>query len=204
MCAQEAEQQGVAMAPPIPTSQQADLHVCRQELEQAKEELKRACTELERARHDLAGQQDLQLRARADLDNWQKRLQRYLQRSLQDNKKAFLQALLPIVDNLERALTERSADIAGLRSGIEVILRQLKEMLQQQGVTRSEAEGALFDPTWHEAMGMAGDSSEWAGRVIQVLEAGYALNGELLRPAKVIVGGPVVTASPLEDVAEGP
>jgi molecular chaperone GrpE len=127
------------------------------------------------------------LLAAADFDNFKKRTERDLQRMLTDRRRTLIERVLPVLDNLERAI-ESSGDDAALRGGIEQTLRGFRAVLQAEGIRPIEVEGKAFDPRIAEAIetiaaagGVADDT------VVGVAEKGYTIDDELLRPAKVIV-----------------
>ena len=92
--------------------------------------------------------------------------------------------LLTVADNLERALDHADADDP-LRAGVQLTLNDLMKQLAQEGVEPIQTLGQPFDPHVHEAVATDGSGGD---RVIKVLQTGYTLNGELLRPARVVVG----------------
>ncbi|GAB4320290.1 MAG: nucleotide exchange factor GrpE [Phototrophicales bacterium] len=130
---------------------------------------------------------DKYLRAKAEFDNARKRLEtRYASQALQE-KKRFLLDMLPVVDNLQRALQHANSDTDALRSGVEMTLKIFIEKLESHGVHTIDALGKPFDPNLHEAVGYL-DSTDYApGYVAQVEQSGYTLDEELLRPARVLV-----------------
>ena len=95
--------------------------------------------------------------------------------------------ILPLLDDLERALQSVDVRLAGLTwvDGVRLIHRKFQAVLEISGVQEIEADGATFDPTLHEAV-MFGEGEE--GKVISVVQKGYTLNGRVLRPAMVVVG----------------
>ena len=100
---------------------------------------------------------------------------------------AMLINLLPLVDDLERALENVDAHLAGLTwlDGIRLIHRKFQALLEMNGVSEIAADGQAFDPNVHEAV-MYGDGEE--GKVTSVVQKGYTLGGRVLRPAMVVVG----------------
>lgn len=132
---------------------------------------------------------DRYLRLAADLDNSKKAAERAYALRAQQAWEKLVRDLLPLVDNLERALqnvppAERQA---GLYSGVELTLRDLKNTLRKHGVERVEALGQPFDPQLHEAVGAVPNPTLAPGTVMRVDLPGYLLDGRLLRPARVLV-----------------
>src|SRR5215472_11727256 len=129
---------------------------------------------------------DRLLRKTAEFDNYRKRTDRERQQLSEAAAADLLEELLPLVDDLERALrAEGSGD--GIRKGVELIHKQLLEILRKRGVRPIDALGADFDPHFHMAVAHepAGDRRE--GEVIEEFRRGYMLGDRLLRPAMVKV-----------------
>ena len=128
------------------------------------------------------------LRAVADFDNYRKRVERE-RRELSEYAAAdVLLELLPIIDNFERALqAPAGADTDGLRRGVELIHKQMLDLLRKRGVSPIEAHGADFDPNVHQAVIHEPSDEHREGEVMQELQRGYKLGDRLLRPAMVKV-----------------
>jgi molecular chaperone GrpE len=153
-----------------------------------------AATVAARERDDY---RDQLLRKAAEFDNYRRRVERE-RRELSEYAAAdLLRDLLPLVDDLERALAaapvtetlrpDAAATVNGYRAGVELILRQLTELLKKRGVTPIEARGADFDPHLHESVTQEVSDSHREGEVMDVLRRGYKLGDRLLRPAIVKV-----------------
>jgi len=134
---------------------------------------------------------DRLLRATAEFDNYRKRIERERRELSEYAAAELLKDVLPLVDDLERALATPTADVASYRTGVELIHRQLLEVLRKRGVTTIEALGADFDPHVHQAVSQEVSASHREGEVIEELRRGYKLGDRLLRPAmvKVASGG---------------
>ena len=131
---------------------------------------------------------DHHLRARADLDNFRKRAQREKEDLLKFSNETILRELLPVIDNLERALQHAAADgEKGLLQGVELTLGQFGKVLEKFNVVAIEAVGELFDPARHEAMGQIESAEQPPNTIVQLLQKGYLLNDRLLRPALVLI-----------------
>jgi molecular chaperone GrpE len=142
---------------------------------------------LEELRREKDSLQDRLLRTAAEFDNYRKRVDRE-RRDLADYMKAdVLAEILPIVDNFERALQAPSADGDSLRKGVELIYKQMIDLLRKRGVTPIEALGADFDPNFHQAVIHETSPAHREGEVIEELQRGYMLGDKLLRPAMVKV-----------------
>jgi molecular chaperone GrpE len=143
---------------------------------------------------------DLYLRARADLENYRKRVQREKEDLSRFANENLLREILPVMDNLERALEHaRQSDggNGGLLQGVELTLGQFQRVLDKFGVTPIRSLGEPFDPARHEALGQVESAEHPPNTVVQELQKGYLLNDRLLRPAMVMVAkAPPVAAEP--------
>ena len=140
---------------------------------------------------------DRYLRAAADLENTRKRQKRELDDAKVEAKQRVLREILPVVDNLERAI-EHAAGNAGaapIVEGVQLVLRQLITAFERLDVTPVEAEGKPFDPNLHEAISQL-ESDAAPGTVVQVLQRGYRSGDRLLRPALVVVAKPKTPPPP--------
>ena len=128
------------------------------------------------------------MRTAAEFDNYRKRVDRE-RRELSDFVAAdVLTELLPILDNLERALqAPAGGDADAYRQGVEMIQRQMFDLLRKRGVKPIEAVGADFDPNYHQAVSHDISPDHREGEVIEELRRGYMLGERLLRPAMVKV-----------------
>jgi len=136
----------------------------------------------------LASKQDDYLRLAADFDNYKKRTLRDSGQKAAAEKESFILDLLPVVDNLERALAcERSPSSQPLRQGVEMTLEQLTRLLQSNGIDEVEAVGLPFDPHRHEAISVRHEPNEPDHVVLEVIQRGYCHGEKLFRPARVIV-----------------
>jgi len=147
--------------------------------------------ELAALREEKAQLEDRYLRLQADFDNHRKRVLREKQETLSYGHENMVKDLLPVVDNLERAIEHGSAssgaDFESMLQGVELVRRELLAVLAKHGVGTMEAEGEAFDPNVHEALAQVEDPTVPAGRVARMLQKGYRLRDRLLRPARVLV-----------------
>ena len=130
------------------------------------------------------------LRAQAELQNFKKRAERERARLREQATAEIIEQLLPVLDNLEKALSysaDRPEDNP-LRQGLELIFGQLKEVLEEEGLAEIPAMGELFDPEVHEAVMTVEVDDPAADRVVEEFQKGYLFRGKLLRPSKVSVG----------------
>lgn len=127
-------------------------------------------------------------RVQADFENFRRRNQNVRKEAFDDGARAFATTLLPVIDNLERALTAATASPdESLRSGVEMVLRQMCEAFEKRGITPIDRLGEKFDPNLENAV-MQGEADEGEpGSVCAVLQKGYQMDGVVLRHAMVKV-----------------
>ena len=128
-------------------------------------------------------------RTQADLENYRKRAAKEIAAAGQRAKSGLVGELLPVVDNLERALTSAQEGEEHLLEGVKLVHAELVSVLARNGVEPFDPEGEKFDPTFHEAISTREEEEADAGVVLDVVEKGYRLNGTVLRPARVVVSG---------------
>jgi molecular chaperone GrpE len=138
---------------------------------------------------EVASLKDRELRVRAELDNYRKRATRELDDSLRYANMPILRDLLPVLDNIERAIqaAEKNADVAALLEGVKMMQQQLAELLQRHHCEQINALHTPFDPNLHHAI-MQQPSEEFpANTVVMVTQNGYQLHDRVVRPSQVIV-----------------
>jgi molecular chaperone GrpE len=142
-------------------------------------------SDLQRERDEF---KDLLLRKSAEFDNYRKRVERDRQ-SLSDAAAAsMIEELLPLVDDLERALkADTGTDVDSYRRGVELIHGKLNEILRKRGVRPIEALGADFDPYYHQAVAHEHAEGRREGEIVEEFRRGYMLGDRLLRPSMVKV-----------------
>ena len=132
--------------------------------------------------------QDRLLRTAAEFDNYRKRIDRERRDQSESAAAGLLAEVLPVVDNLERALQAPAGpEAAGYRAGVELIHRQLLDLLRKRGVTPIEALGTDFDPRFHQAVSQETSDAHRDGEVMEEMQRGYMLGDRLLRPAMMKV-----------------
>jgi len=146
-----------------------------------------AAQELTELRQNKADLQDRLLRLQAEFDNFRKRTERERMEYADYAGEATVRALLPIVDDFERALRAAAGAENELVRGIELIYGRLLETLKKQGLEAIEAQGKPFDPHQHEAIGRVESTEHEDGTVVQEYQKGYRFKGRLLRPSMVQV-----------------
>jgi molecular chaperone GrpE len=143
---------------------------------------------LAEARRERDDYYDRLLRKTAEFDNYRKRVERERREMVQYAAGDVLEALLPVVDDFERALqVEAGADAAPYRKGVELIYKQLQDLLARRGVTPIDTVGKPFDPRFHQAITYESSPGRAEGEVIDEVRRGYVLGERLLRPAMVKV-----------------
>lgn len=146
-------------------------------------------TPLEEAQEQVARLKDQLLRTAAEFDNYKKRtLKEKTELILNGGAKA-ITAILPILDDFERALADTSDDPAAIKEGTRVIFNKFLKTLESLGVKKMEVDGRDFDTDYHEAIAMVpGMGDDKKGKVIDCVQTGYTLNDKVIRHAKVAVG----------------
>ncbi|HVR69750.1 MAG TPA: nucleotide exchange factor GrpE [Vicinamibacteria bacterium] len=142
---------------------------------------------------------DRLLRKAAEFDNYRKRVERDRAQAGAEAAAAVLKALMPTLDNLERAL-QAEGDAGALRAGVELTYRDLLAALQAQGLVVEDPTGQTFDPTRHEALAHEEAAGFSEGDVVAVLRKGYSFKDRLLRPALVKVAKGVASETPTDKV----
>jgi len=151
--------------------------------------------DLSAARREREEYLTLAQRTQADFENYRKRAARDAAAAGERAKSGLVRELLPVVDNLERALDSAAAADDGerpqehLADGVRLVHSELVAVLARNGVEVFDPRGEKFDPELHEALSMRAEDGVEQGTVLDVIEKGYRLNGTVLRPARVVVCG---------------
>lgn len=143
--------------------------------------------DLDQIRAELDALKEQRLREHAELENQRRRVARDLENARRYANERLLGDLLPVLDSLERGLEAGGNEVARLREGIELTLRQLLKVAEDNGLLVIDPAGQAFDPEQHQAMSTVTSPDHEPGSVVQVYQKGYVLNGRLLRPALVVV-----------------
>ena len=143
---------------------------------------------LDALRKEKDALQDRLLRTAAEFDNYRKRVDRDRRDQADAATADAVADLLPIVDDLERALkAPAGGDVEGFRKGIELIRQQMTDLLRKRGVKPIDAVGTDFDPRYHQAVAHESSADHREGEVMEEFARGYVLGDRLLRPAMVKV-----------------
>ncbi len=175
------EELGESQAEGVATSQDTSLDV-----EQLSAEMEVLRKKLEEAASKTTEYKDSWLRSQAEFQNYRKRIERDNELTYISLKGDIIKKILPVLDDLERALQNRSGDDAWA-NGIELIARKFQNILQSEGIKRIEAVGKEFDPNLHEAVSHEPVDGVQSGHVIGVVQNGYMLGERVIRPALVRV-----------------
>ncbi|MBN2426801.1 MAG: nucleotide exchange factor GrpE [Deltaproteobacteria bacterium] len=145
---------------------------------------------LAESQKEIEKTRDLYMRARADLENYRRRVQKEKEDLIRFGNENIIRELLPVMDNLERAVEHarsESQESEGLLQGVEMTISQFQKAFEKFGASTFSAIGEPFDPGRHEAMGQLDSDEHPPNTVVQELQKGCLLNDRLLRPAMVIV-----------------
>jgi molecular chaperone GrpE len=142
---------------------------------------------LDEARAKAAEHYDQYLRARADIENTRRRAQEDISKAHKFAVESFAEALVPVMDSLEKALDASAAADLPLRGGIEITLRQLRSAFEKNRLTEINPKGEKFDPHRHQAISMVPGEGVPPNHVVAVLQKGWMIADRMLRPALVTV-----------------
>ncbi|NTS77560.1 nucleotide exchange factor GrpE [Catenovulum sp. SM1970] len=186
------------------SNEQNDVQVEEQSVEQAEQveaaegevlspeqaQIEELTAKLAAAEKTVADQQDSVVRAKAEIDNVRRRTAREAESTISRAIEKFSADILPVVDNLERAIESANKEEEAIKpvvEGVELTLKSFVDALEKQGIKQLNPEGEAFNPEFHQAMSMVPNPDVAPNTVIAVMQKGYELNGRLLRPAMVMV-----------------
>lgn len=162
------------------TKEQAEELTAEQKLEK----------ELEEAKKTIEEQKDKYLRLSAEFDNYRKRTMKEKAELIKNGGEKAISAILPILDDLERALQnmQKADDVKAMYEGIDLISQKFHKVLSQEGLQKMDPVGETFDTDYHEAIALvpAPDEAQ-KGKVLDCVQTGYKLNDKVIRHAKVVV-----------------
>lgn len=180
-----AENQG-AHEPPSPEQEDRELDAA-----QANETSVSIELQLEEALAKAKAWEEEYLRARADMENLRRRSAQELLSASKFAIESFAEALLPVADSLEMALTLSNQTLDGLKGGVDLTLKQLNQAFQKGRLTPIDPKGEKFDPNRHQAVSMVDGATQSppvpANHVVSVMQKGYLVADRVLRPAIVVV-----------------
>ncbi len=153
------------------------------------EEEKKEEDPLEKANKELAELKDKYLRTLAEFDNYKKRTLKEKTELILNGSEKTVKAVLPVLDDFERALKDKSEDPKAIKDGVSMIFNKFVKTLESLGVKKIDTDEKDFDTDFHEAVAMVpGMGDDKKGKVIDCLQTGYTLNDKVIRHAKVAVG----------------
>src|SRR5512138_1819258 len=170
----------------VEETQQTEAVAESDNTEQLSAEIEALKTRLAAAESKTSEYRDSWMRSQAEFQNYKKRLERDNELTYVAMKGDIVKKVLPVLDDLERALQNRPAENSWA-NGIELIARKLQNILESEGIKRIEAEGTEFDPKYHEAISHEPADGVQSGFVIGVVQNGYMLGDRVIRPALVRV-----------------
>ena len=179
----EAEQANEQLEPQVEATAAGDADA-GEEAELSLEEL------VAQLQDEVAAAKDAALRTHADAQNFKRRAEQDVEKARKFALEQFTKELLPVVDNLERALESASGDeeiIQPIAEGVKLTLKSLQDALKKSNIEVVDPQGEPFDPNLHQAMSMVESSEVEPNSVIAVMQKGYTLHGRLVRPAMVMV-----------------
>lgn len=154
------------------------------------EEIAMLYAELEGAKQTIADQKDSVVRAAADVDNIRRRAAQDVEKAHKFALEKFANELLPVIDNLERAIEfsdKENETLKPLLEGIDMTVKSFNDAVAKFGVEIVNPQGEQFNPDFHQAMSIQPSNDVSPNTVLAVMQKGYTLNGRLLRPAMVMV-----------------
>ena len=145
---------------------------------------------LEEAQQMVREEKDKYLRLSAEFDNYRKRTLKEKAELIKNGGEKTLTAILPVLDDFERALKnmETSEETKAMKEGVELIFSKFQKILSQEGLQKIETEGQAFDTDFHEAIALIpAPSEDLKGKILDCVQTGYMLNEKVIRHAKVAV-----------------
>lgn len=147
--------------------------------------------ELAALKQALEEQKDRNLRLQAEFDNFRRRTRQEKEEFAKYASSKLIEQLLPVLDNFERAMdsSNSSQDFESLKKGIEMVMRQMKQVMEEEGLQEIEAVGQPFNPEFHQAVMQVESDEHEEGMIVEELQKGYKLKEKVLRPSMVKVSG---------------
>ncbi len=172
-------------------TKQEHTHKKQQQTKEKQNQTKELKEQLSECKKQYEELKDKYLRLMAEYENYRKRTLKEKMELVKTAGENVIKGLLEIIDNFERALAsiENTNDIKAIKDGVNLIYKGLKDYLKQQGLQEIEALGKPLDTDLHEAVGQKPvEDEQQKGKVVEVMQKGYLLNGKVIRHAKVIIG----------------
>jgi molecular chaperone GrpE len=207
----EAAPEAPTLSAPASAELQAELEAARKEIESLRAQLELSQTKGREMMARIKEDHDRALRAQADLENYRKRAQKEKEEVQKFGSERLLRDLLPVMDNLDRALeaAAKTPDLDSFQKGVAMTRKAFEDSLGRHGVKSFSAKGQPFDPRLHEAIQQVETAELPPGHVVQEVVRGFTLNERLVRPALVVVArapsapapAPAEPAAPVAEVA---
>ncbi len=153
-------------------------------------------SELEQAQQEAKDLRDEMLRMRAETDNLRKRLQKEKQDSVQFANERLIKQLIPIFENLDRALKAPDTNVDSLKEGVQLTSDQVLALFKKENVEPIQAVGEPFDPSVHEVLSQIESNDHDENTVIEEFSKGYRMNGRVLLPSRVVTAKKPVSKEP--------
>jgi len=153
----------------------------------AENEAKALKEELEKLSADLKVKEERVLRLQADFENYRRRTSKEREEIGTVVEQGFLQDLLPLLDNFDRAMAAEEKDGKAFKAGVEMIFKQLGEVLKNHGLEEIDCVGKMFDPAFHQAVMRVENDELEDDSIAMVLQKGYMAKGRVIRPSMVQV-----------------
>lgn len=190
MAEQDPKQPGADEIPETPASRSDTAGATAGEGQAVEPEAPTLEEDIVRVQEELAAAREAVLRAQADAQNVMRRAEQDVEKARKFALERFCGELLPVVDNLERALEAAPGDndvVKPIAEGVQLTLRGLQDVLKKFHVEVVDPMGEPFDPKLHQAMSMVENGAVEPNTVVAVMQKGYTLHGRLVRPAMVMV-----------------
>ncbi len=189
----QTEEQQTAQAEPEVENQQVEQEAAAETENAAEAATAEAEPEkidqLAAANEEIGKLKDQLLRTMAEFENFKKRTIKEKTDLILNGGQKTIAAILPVMDDFERALADKSEDPAAIKEGVRMIFNKFEKALEAQGVRKIDAVGQDFDTDYHEAIAMVpGMGDDKKGKVIDCVQTGYTMNDKVIRHAKVAVG----------------
>lgn len=168
----------------------------KSETEPEAEVVEEGPSELEKAQQEAKDLRDEMLRMHAETDNLRKRLQKEKQESVQFANERLIKHLIPIFENLDRALKAPDTNVESLKEGVRMTVDQALALFKKENVEPIQAVGEPFDPSIHEVLSQIESDDHDENTVIEEFSKGYLMNGRVLLPSKVVTSKKPVKPAP--------
>lgn len=174
----------------VESADEQSENVEQQEVSETQQKIYELENALSEAQAQIKDQQESVLRARADMENARRRAEAEVEKARKFALERFAGELLPVIDNLERAILAGDGEneaVKPLLEGVDMTLKSFVSTIEKFGLTPLDPQGEAFNPELHQAMSMQESADHEPNTVMAVMQKGYQINGRLLRPAMVMV-----------------